>query len=48
MMMMMMQNEATASSTCRALLGKRCLRRGERRGEVSLLWNIFNVHHERN
>lgn len=29
MMMMMMQNEAAASSTCRALLGRRCPRKGE-------------------
>lgn len=36
-MMMMMQNEAAASSTCRALLGRRCPRRGERRGEEKCL-----------
>lgn len=36
-MMMMMQNEATASSTRRAWLGIRCPRRGERRGEEKCL-----------
>ena len=48
MVTMMMLNEATASSSPRALLGKRCQRKRERREEVSVFWKIFNVHRKKN
>lgn len=48
MVTMVMLNEATASNSHRALLGKRCQRKRERREEVSVLWKIFNAHRKKN